>query len=88
MAFLIPPRSYRLRFSDDLGPESLGQSIWREYVYSDAQQLQQFVPDGTNVKQCCFGRWVDQYVQVAALQVIAVENGTENPRILGTVPLF
>jgi hypothetical protein len=32
------PGSYRLRFSDDIGPESLGQSIWREYVDRNAQQ--------------------------------------------------
>ena len=52
----VDPGSYRLRFSDDLGPESLGQSIGREYVYRDAQQLQQFVPDDPNVEKCRFRR--------------------------------
>jgi hypothetical protein len=81
------PGSYRLRLGDDLGPESLGQSIGREYVYRDAQQLQQFVPYGPNVEQGRFGRWVNQYVQIAALVVTPMENRAENPRILGSVPL-
>jgi hypothetical protein len=79
--------SYRPRLGDDLGPESLGQSIGREYVYRDAQQLQQFVPYGPNVEQGRFGCWVNQYVQIAALVVTPMENRPENPRILGAVPL-
>jgi hypothetical protein len=45
------------------------------------------VPDSPNVEQRRFGRWVNQYVQIAALVVIPMENGAENPRILGAMPL-
>ena len=43
--------------------------------------------DGTNVEKCRFRRWVNQNVQIAALVVISMENGAENSRILGAVPL-
>ena len=35
---LLDNASYRLRFSEDVGPESLRQSIGCEYVYRNAQQ--------------------------------------------------
>ena len=45
------------------------------------------MPDRTDVEQCRFRRRVDKNIQVAALGIVAVDNGTEHARIAGVVGL-
>jgi hypothetical protein len=50
------------------------------------QQLQQFMPDRTNVKHGCLGGRVNQDVQIAAFLVIAIKHLAENSGLAGAVP--
>jgi hypothetical protein len=50
------------------------------------QQLQQLMPDRTNVKHGCLGRRINQDVQVAAFLVFAMKHRAENSGIAGAVP--
>jgi hypothetical protein len=50
------------------------------------QQLQQFMPDRTNVKHGCLGGRVNQDVQITAFLVVAMKHRAENSGLASAVP--
>ncbi len=79
--------SYRYCLGEHGLAELLRQGLGCKHIHGHAQQLQQLVPDRTDVQQGCFRGGVDEQIQIAIFGIATMNHRPENPRVAGTMNL-
>ena len=76
-----PSGSYRYGFTNHLLPEFFRQSVGSQHIDLDSQQVLEFEPNGSDIKQRGLVGRLHQQIKVAALRLIAMQCRAKYPDI-------